>query len=593
MKPTASTPPAPSDFIRDVVAEDVKSGKHTEIHTRFPPEPNGYLHIGHAKSICLNFGIAHEFGGVCNVRMDDTNPAKEEVEYVDSILADTKWLIDGWATDNLGLRAPDKKPEKQTTNGKLDFHLSAIRNSKSEMPISPFHASDYFEQFYEYAVQLVKKGKAYVCDMTPEETDEFRRLGKESPFRNRSVEENLDLLTRMKAGEFPDGARTLRAKIDMSAPNVWLRDPVLYRIRHAEHHHTGNKWCIYPMYDFAHTLSDYIEGITHSVCTLEFEVHRPLYDWILASLDLPRALPHQYEFARLNLTYTVMSKRKLMQLVNDGLVRGWDDPRMPTISGLRRRGMTASALRTFAYNIGITKYPSMTDVAVLEHTVREEFNRTAPRRLAVLRPIKVVLTNYPEGKVEELDAVNNPEDPDAGSRKVPFSRELFIESADFMETPPPKYFRLRPGGEVRLKYAYIIKCDEVVKDTAGTVIELRCTADLESKTGGATSNRKVKGTIHWVSAAHAIDFEARLYDRLFSVPEPDADGDFKQHLNPNSLEMVMGKGEPSLKDPDSELRYQFERLAYFALDPDSRPGKPVFNRTVTLKDTWAKEMKKT
>ena len=551
---------APSDFIRDVVADDLKSGKHARVQTRFPPEPNGYLHIGHAKSICLNFGIAREFGGICNVRMDDTNPTKEETEYVDSIMGDVRWLIDGWADSNLGG--------------------------------APLYASDYFDQFYEYALQLVGKGKAYVCDMTPEETDEYRRLGKESPFRNRTVEENLALLARMKAGEFPDGARTLRAKIDMSAPNVWLRDPVLYRIRHAEHHHTGNKWCIYPMYDFAHTLSDYIEGITHSICTLEFEVHRPLYDWLLESLELPRALPHQYEFARLNLTYTVMSKRKLMQLVNDGLVQGWDDPRLPTISGLRRRGMTASALRRFAYNIGITKYPSMTDVAVLEHTVRDELNRAALRRLAVLRPIKITITNYPKDQVEELDAVNNPEDASAGSRKIPFSRELFIESADFMEIPPPKYFRLKPGGEVRLKYAYIIKCDEVLKDDRGNVVELHCTADLESKSGGATSSRKVKGTIHWVSAPHAIDAEVRLYDRLFTVPEPDADGDFKSFLNPNSLEVVTAKCEPSLSNATPELRYQFERLAYFALDLDSRPGKLIFNRTITLKDTWAKEVKK-
>lgn len=590
--PTANAPESPSDFIRDVVAEDLKSGKHTQVHTRFPPEPNGYLHIGHAKAICLNFGIAHEFGGVCNVRMDDTNPAKEEVEYVDSILADAKWLIDGWADDNLGLKPTGKTPDKQLIGDKVDFEQSAIRNPRSEISVSPFHASDYFDQFYEYAVQLVGKEKAYVCDMTPEQTDEYRRIGKESPYRNRSVEENLDLLARMKAGEFPDGAHTLRAKIDMSAPNMWLRDPVLYRIRHAEHHHTGNKWCIYPMYDFAHTLSDYIEGITHSVCTLEFEVHRPLYDWILASLDLPRALPHQYEFARLNLNYTVMSKRKLKQLVNDGLVRGWDDPRMPTISGLRRRGMTASALRTFAYNIGITKYPSMTDVAVLEHTVREEFNRTSPRRLAVLHPIKVVLTNYPEGQVEDLEAGNNPEDPNAGTRRVPFSRELFIENADFMETPPPKYFRLKPGGEVRLKYAYIIKCDEVVKDNGGNVIELHCTADLDSKAGGATSGRKIKGTIHWVSATHAIDAEVRLYDRLFTVPEPDADGDFQQFLNPKSLEVVAAKCEPSLREADPRARYQFERLGYFALDLDSCPNKLVFNRTITLKDTWAKELKK-
>jgi glutaminyl-tRNA synthetase len=586
--PSENEPAAPSDFIRDVVAADVKSGKHAEIHTRFPPEPNGYLHIGHAKAICLNFGIAHEFGGVCNVRMDDTNPAKEEVEYVDSILADTKWLINGWADDNLGLKPAGKTPDTELAGEKPDFHLSAIRNPQSEIAVEPFHASDYFDQFYEYALQLVRKGKAYVCDMTPEETDEYRRLGKEGPFRNRSIEENLDLLARMKAGEFPDGARTLRAKIDMSAPNIWLRDPVLYRIRHAEHHHTGNKWCIYPMYDFAHTLSDYIEGITHSVCTLEFEVHRPLYDWLLDSLDLPRPLPHQYEFARLNITYTVMSKRKLMQLVNDGLVNGWDDPRMPTISGLRRRGMTANSLRSFAYHIGITKYPSMTDVAVLEHTVREESNRTAHRRLAVLHPIKVVITNYPADRVEELAAINNPEDPSAGTRKVPFSREVFIESADFMETPPPKYFRLRPGGEVRLKYAYIIKCDEIVKDGAGNVVELHCTADLESKSGGATSSRKVKGTIHWVSAAHAIDAEARLYDRLFTVPEPDADGDFKAFINPRSLEVVIAKCERSLQDADPKERYQFERLGYFALDLDSAPGKPVFNRTITLKDTWAK-----
>jgi len=538
----------------------VRAGKHAQIRTRFPPEPNGYLHIGHAKSICLNFGVAHEFGGVCNIRMDDTNPAKEETEYVDSIMADMRWLIDGWADKNLGG--------------------------------APLYTSDYFEKHYEFAVELVRKGKAYVDEMSPEQTDEYRRIGKESPFRNRPAEENLELFARMKAGEFPDGAKTLRARIDMQAANVWLRDPVLYRIRHAEHHHTGNKWCIYPMYDWAHTLSDYIEGITHSLCTLEFEVHRPLYEWILNSLDLKPPLPRQYEFARLNLNYTVMSKRKLLQLVNDNLVNGWDDPRMPTLSGMRRRGMTASALRNFAYHVGVTKYPSMTDVAVLEHTVREEFNRTSPRRLAVLRPIKIVLTNYPEGQVEELDAVNNPEDPGAGSRKIPFSRELFIESADFTETPPPKYFRLKPGGEVRLKYAYIIKCDEVVKDAAGNVTELRCTADLESKTGGATSNRKIKGTIHWVSAKHAVDAEVRLYDRLFTVPEPDADGDFKSCLNPNSLEVVSAKCEPSFKEADLKVRYQFERLGYFALDPDSQPGKLVFNRTITLKDPWAKEAQK-
>src|SRR5438045_1453730 len=499
--------PAPSDCIRDIVIEDLKAGRHSQICTRFPPEPNGYLHIGHAKAICLNFGIAHEFGGVCNIRMDDTNPTKEETEYVDSIMADVRWLIDGWADKNLGG--------------------------------APLYTSDYFDKHYEFAVALLRKGKAYVDEMPADQTDEYRRLGRESPFRNRPVEENLDLFARMKAGEFPDGAKTLRAKIDMQAPNVWLRDPVLYRIRHAEHHHTGNKWCIYPMYDWAHTLSDYIEGITHSVCTLEFEVHRPLYDWLIAALELPPPVPHQYEFARLNLTYTVMSTRKLIQLVNETLDKGWDDPRMLTISGLRRRCVTATALRSFAYNVGITKYPSMTDMAVLDHTIRDEFNRTAKRRLVVLRPLKVVLTNYPEGQIEELEAVNNPEDESAGKRKVPFGRELFIDAADFMETPPPKYFRLKPGGEVRLKYGYIIKCDELLKDAEGNVIELRCTADLDSKSGGTTSNRKVKGTIHWVSAASAVDAEVRLYDRLFTVPEPDADGgDFKSFINPRSLEVV-------------------------------------------------------
>jgi glutaminyl-tRNA synthetase len=552
--------PAPSDFIRDVVAEDLRTGKHTKIVTRFPPEPNGYLHIGHAKSICLNFGIAHEFNGICNVRMDDTNPTKEETEYVDSIMADVHWLIDGWADKNLGG--------------------------------APLYTSDYFDQLYQFAVELIAKGKAYVDDMTAEETDEFRRLGKASRFRNRSAEENRDLFERMKRGEFPDGTRTLRAKIDVNAPNVWLRDPVLYRIRHASHHHTGDKWCVYPMYDWAHTLSDYIEGITHSVCTLEFEVHRSLYDWILQALELSPPVPHQYEFARLNLTYTVMSKRKLIQLVNEKLVNGWDDPRMLTISGLRRRGVTASALRSFAYNIGITKYPSMTDMAVLDHTIRDEFNRTAERRLAVLHPLKVVLTNYPEGKVEELEAVNNPEDENAGRRKVPFSRELFIDAADFMETPPPKYFRLKPGSEVRLKYAYIIKCDEVVKDSCGNVTELRCTVDLESKSGGATANRKVKGTIHWVSAAHARDAEVRLYDRLFTAAEPDAAGDFKSSINPHSLEVVTAKCEPGLGEATPEKRYQFERLGYFTLDPDSTAAKQVWNRTVTLKDTWAKESKR-
>ncbi len=494
---TALTENPPSDFIRDIVAENVRSGKFKQIRTRFPP-----------------------LGG------------------------------------------------------------------------APLYASDYFGQFCEYALNLVRAGKAYVDDMTPEETDAYRRLGKVSAYRDRSVDENLDLFARMKAGEFPDGARTLRAKIDVNAANVWLRDPVLYRIRHTSHHRTGDKWCIYPMYDWAHTLSDYIEGITHSICTLEFEVHRSLYDWILDALDLPEPRPHQYEFARLNLTYSVISKRKLIQLVNEKLVHGWDDPRLVTISGLRRRGVTPSALRTFAYNIGITKYPSVTDMALLEHTIRDEFNRTAARRLVVLRPIKVVLTNYPEGKTEELDAINNPEDANARTRKIPFSRELYIESDDFMEMPPPKFFRLRPGGEVRLKYGYIIKCDQVLKDDAGNVMELRCTVDLESKSGGPTAGRKIKGTIHWVSAAHAIEAEVRLYDRLFTVPEPDAAGDFKSFINPNSLEAVNAKCEPALSDARPEERYQFERLGYFALDPDSTPEKQIWNRTVTLRDTWAKEAKK-
>ena len=597
LEPTAAPAPAaetrPSDFIRDIVARHVAENKYPRIHTRFPPEPNGYLHIGHAKSICLNFGIAREFGGVCNLRMDDTNPTKEDVEYVDSIQADVNWLIRDWADDRLGYKPKGKLPEAVTSNGRPDHFLDcAVPKNSGGAALEPFYASDYFEQIYGYAIALIQAGRAYVCDLTPDETDEYRRNAKESPFRNRSTAENLDLFTRMRAGEFPDGARTLRAKIDVAAANIWMRDPLIYRIRHAEHHHTGNAWCIYPMYDFAHCLSDYLEGVTHSICTLEFEVHRPLYDWILEGLNLPRPLPHQYEFARLSLGYTVMSKRKLMQLVREGLVSGWDDPRMPTISGLRRRGVTPGALRAFAYHIGITKYNGTTDVAVLEHAIREDLNRLAVRRLAVLRPLKVILTNYPADRVEELDAVNNPEAPESGSRKVPFSRELFIEQDDFREVPPPKFFRLKPGGEVRLKYAYIIKCEAVIKDAAGRVTELHCTADLDSKTGGATSGRKVKGTIHWVSAPHAVAAEVRLYDRLFTVPEPDADGDFKTHLNPHSKEVITAQCERSLADSNAETRYQFERLAYFALDKDSQPEKLVFNRTITLKDTWAKESHK-
>ena len=596
-----TTAPAPSDFIRDIVAKHVAEQKYPRIHTRFPPEPNGYLHLGHAKSICLNFGIAREFGGVCNLRMDDTNPAKEDVEYVDSIQADVNWLIGDWADKELGLKPKGKTPDVIAEEGKRDFFLPAVTkseigNRKSEI-FEPFYASDYFDQIYDYAEQLIERGQAFVCDLSPADMEFYRgapdRPGKDSPFRNRTPEENLDLFRRMRDGEFPDGARTLRAKIDMASPNIWLRDPIIYRIKHAEHHHTGAKWKIYPMYDFAHGLSDYIEGVTHSICTLEFEVHRPLYDWILESLGLPRALPKQYEFARLNLRYTLLSKRKLLQLVEEKIVTGWDDPRMPTICGIRRRGVTAEALRNFAYNIGITKFNGLTDVAVLEHAIREDLNKRALRRLAVLRPLKIVITNFPEGKDEELDAVNNPEDESAGRRKIPFSREIFIERDDFQEIPPPKFFRLKPGGEVRLKYAYIIKCDEVVKDASGNLTELRCTADLNSKTGGATSARKVKGTIHWVSAAHALDAEVRLYDRLFTEAEPERDGrDFKSVLNPRSLEVITAKLEPSLKDAKPELRYQFERIGYFTLDKDSNSQKIIFNRTITLKDTWAKEVQK-
>jgi glutaminyl-tRNA synthetase len=551
----------PSDFIRDIVIKDSKEGTYGgRVVTRFPPEPNGYLHIGHAKSICLNFGIALENNGICHLRFDDTNPTREDVEYVDSIQEDVRWVGFDWGKNM-------------------------------------FYASDYFEQLYDYAVQLIKAGKAFVCDLNAEEMIEYRGApnvpGKESPWRNRPVEENLDLFSRMRAGEFPDGARTLRAKIDMTSSNIHMRDPALYRIRKVEHHRTGNKWCIYPMYDYAHCLSDAIERITHSICTLEFEVHRPLYDWILDQLPVPQPRPHQYEFARLTLGYTVMSKRKLLQLVEEKLVNGWDDPRMPTIAGLRRRGVRPEAIRHFCHRIGVTKYNGVTDIALLEHSVREDLNKHALRRLAVLRPLKVIITNYPEGQVEQLDAVNNPEDPNAGTRKVPFGRELYVERDDFMENPPKKYFRLFPGNEVRLKYAYIVKCDQVIKNAAGEVTELHCTADLDSKTGGATAGRKVKGTIHWVSAAHAIDAEVRLYDRLFTVEQPDAEGgDFKQFLNPASLEIITAKLEPGLAGADATKRYQFERMAYFCLDRDSNPGALVFNRTITLKDTWAKEQQK-
>ncbi len=599
--------PRPSDFVRDIVASDVAAGKYGQIVTRFPPEPNGYLHIGHAKSICLNFGIAREFNGVCNLRMDDTNPTKEDVEYVDSIVQDVRWVIRGWADDRLGLKPVGHAPDPVRTNGRSEFHIGSVVGSPpAGARLEPFYASDYFAQLYTYAVELIRAGKAYVCDLSPEETDSYRgapdRPGRESPWRNRPVSENLDLFERMRLGEFPDGARTLRAKIDMSSPNIWMRDPVLYRIRHAEHHHTGDKWCIYPMYDFAHCLSDYIEGITHSICTLEFEVHRPLYDWILQNLDLPRPLPHQFEFARLSLGFTVMSKRKLLQLVEQRHVSGWDDPRMPTLSGLRRRGVTPEAIRQFCGRIGVTKYDGLTDLALLEHSIREDLNRRALRRLAVLRPLRLVITNYPADMTEQLDAVNNPEDAGAGTRKVPFSGVVYIEQDDFQENPPPKFFRLRPGGEVRLKYAYVVRCDEVVKDANGKIVELRCTADLGSKSGGPSADRKVKGTIHWVSAAHAIEAEVRLYDRLFNVAEPDAaGGQFTDHLNPRSMEVVTARLEPSLINPGPTERYQFERLGYFCVDaPDpiasGSSGAPasgmVFNRIISLKDTWAKEVRK-
>ena len=611
--------PAPSDFIRDIVAAHVAEKRYAQIVTRFPPEPNGYLHIGHAKSICLNFGIARENNGRCNLRFDDTNPAKEEIEYVDSITADVQWLIAGWADHCLGFKPKGATPALQTVNGRPDHYIAPVlesktENQKSKIPSEPFSASSYFDPLYEYAVELIKRDKAYVCDLSPEETDRYRgapdRPGKPSPFRDRSIAENIELFTRMKAGEFPDGARSLRSKIDMASPNMWLRDPLLSRIRHTAHHHTGDKWCIYPLYDYAHCLSDYLEGITHSICTLEFVDHRPLYDWILESLGLPRPLPHQYEFAKLNLGYTIVSKRKLLQLVNERYVSGWDDPRMPTLSGLRRRGIPASAVRTFVTGVGVTKFDSLTEVAVFENAVRQDLNAIAQRRLAVLRPIKVVLTNIPAGQVLECTATNNPQDEAPTTRSIALTREVFIDADDFAEVPPPKYFRLKPGGEVRLKYACIVKFDEIVKDAAGAVIELRCTADLTTRAGGPNVDRKVKGTIHWVSASHCLDAEVRLYDRLFNVAEPDADGKFLEHVNPKSLEVVTARLEASLATAQPADRFQFERLGYFALDKDSfasvsrsenrgqtpggqqattvPPARLVFNRTISLKDTWAK-----
>ncbi|MDI6802439.1 MAG: glutamine--tRNA ligase/YqeY domain fusion protein [Bacteroidota bacterium] len=545
---------ARTNFIREIINEDLQTDKYNgRVHTRFPPEPNGYLHIGHAKSICLNFGIARDYNGLCNLRFDDTNPSKEDVEYVDSIKEDVHWLGFNWK---------DRE----------------------------YYASDYFEQLYEYAVQLINKGKAYVCDLTADEIRDYRGTltepGKDSPFRNRPVEENMILFTRMRQGEFADGSKTLRAKIDMSAPNINLRDPIMYRILRSTHHRTGDKWCIYPTYDWAHGQSDSIEGITHSICTLEFEDHRPLYDWYINELGIHH--PQQIEFARLNLSYTVMSKRRLLQLVEESYVEGWDDPRMPTICGLRRRGYTPESLHHFADRIGVAKRENMIDVALLEDSLRQDLNKHAMRVMAVLRPLKVVILNYPDERVEELEAVNNPEDPGMGTRNIPFSKVVYIEQDDFREDPPKKYFRLSPGNEVRLRYAYIIKCVDVIKNENGDISEIHCTYDPETKSGSLNSQRKVKGTIHWVSANSAVDAEVRLYDRLFNVANPGGDN-WKDTLNPNSLEILSDcKLEKSLILSKPKDKYQFERLGYFCADYDSTDGKLIFNRTVTLKDTWAK-----
>jgi glutaminyl-tRNA synthetase len=552
--------PSPSNFVREIIDEDLKSGRFDHVQTRFPPEPNGYLHIGHAKSICLNFGIAEAYGGKCNLRFDDTNPTKEEQEYIDSIIEDVRWLGGNWE-DRL------------------------------------FYASDYFDQLYDWAVQLIKDDKAYVDHLSAEEIREYRGTltepGKESPYRNRSIEENLDLFERMKKGEFADGECVLRAKVDMASGNINMRDPVLYRILHAEHPRTGNKWCIYPMYDYTHGQSDSIEGVTHSICTLEFEDHRPLYDWFLEELGIYH--PRQIEFARLNLTYTVLSKRKLIRLVKEGHVNGWDDPRMPTVSGLRRRGYPPAAIRAFMDHIGVAKANSTVDIKLLEYFIRQDLNLNAERVMAVVNPIKMVIENYPEDLVEEMDAVNNPEDPDAGTRKVPFSRELYIEREDFMEDPPKKFYRLSPGHEVRLRYAYFITCVDVIKDENGEVVELRCTYDPETRGGDAPDGRKVKATLHWVSARHALDAEVRLYDHLFTIEDPSAteEGqDFTDVLNPDSLTVLSAcKVEPSLKQAQPGKRYQFERLGYFCVDPDSSDKRVVFNRTVTLRDKWARVQK--
>jgi glutaminyl-tRNA synthetase len=551
-----------SDFIRDIIDQDLEGGRYKKVHTRFPPEPNGYLHIGHAKSICLNFGIAKDYNGLTNLRFDDTNPTKEDMEYINAIKTDVKWLGFDWENRE-------------------------------------FYASDYFEQLYQWAEELIKKGKAYVCDLTADQIRQYRGTlsepGKESPFRNRSADENLDLFRKMRAGEFPDGSRVLRAKIDMNSPNINMRDPVMYRILKAHHPRTGDKWNIYPMYDWAHGQSDSLENISHSICTLEFEDHRPLYDWFIKELGLP-CHPRQIEFARLNLTYTVMSKRKLLELVKGGFVKGWDDPRMPTISGLRRRGYTPEALREFARMIGVTKSNSVVEFAALDYCLRQDLNKRAPRVMGVLRPLKVIIDNYPEGQSEELECVNNPEDPSAGTRKVPFSKVLYIEQDDFRETPPPKFFRLTPGREVRFRYAYFLKCESVVKNAAGEVTEIHCTYDPATKGGDSPDGRKVKATIHWVSAAHAKQVEVRIYDQLFTKPDPEnvPEGqDYKTGMNPKSLEVLpVCHVEPSLEGAKPGDRYQFERLGYFCVDPDSKDGKLVFNRTVTLQDSWAKIEKK-
>jgi glutaminyl-tRNA synthetase len=549
-----STPEAgPSNFIREIILKDLETNKYGgRVHTRFPPEPNGYLHVGHAKSITINFGFAKEFGGQCNLRFDDTNPTKEETEYVDSIMEDVRWLGGEWA--------------------------------------GVYYASDYFDQLYEWAVQLIKAGKAFVCDLSPEEVRKQRGTltepGQESPYRNRSIEENLDLFERMKAGEFPDAARSLRAKIDMASNNLNLRDPIMYRILHAAHHRSGDKWCIYPMYDFAHGESDSIEGITHSICTLEFEDHRPLYDWYVEQLGIYH--PQQIEFDRLNLTYTLLSKRKLLQLVQQGLVSGWDDPRMPTISGMRRRGYTPESLQNFARGLGVSKTNGSTELSLLEYHVREDLNKRAARVMAVLKPVRVVIDNYPDDLVEQMEAVNNPEDAAAGTRTIPFSKVLYIEEDDFREVPPPKYYRLSPGKEVRLRYGYFITCASVEKDAQGNITEIHCTYDPATRGGDSPDGRKVKSTIHWVSAAHAVDAEVRLYETLFASEAP-ADLD---DLNPNSLEIVTGKLEPSLAHASPGDRFQFERLGYFCVDKDSTADKPVFNRTVALRDTWGKIEKK-